>query len=211
LSSIRQNVEKAGSGLLVIAAGVLMALWADSAWENRLEALREQEVLGDLLTEFRENETRLRADIEASLASRAAGRAWSLEMREGGEMSPDSLSSLWVHTFSWARFDPVTGALRSVLDGGELRLISNQQLRQALAGWTDRAFEARLSSEGTSSAFATVAPTVLTAEAGHLTTMGQRAGVATIEAFAGGPIRQLVPLLEELTAIVELIEGEIKR
>ncbi len=199
------------SGLLVIAVGVLVALWADSAWEKRVEAVREQEILGDLLAEFRENEFRLRADIATSRNSRDAARAWSAEMRDGGEMPPDSLSTLWVRTFGWARFDPVTGALRSVLDGGELRLISNQELRQALAGWPDRASEARLSSEGILLTFAGLTPVALAGVPGNLEGAGQRAAVETIEAFAGGPIAQLSSLLEELTAIIELIEGELTR
>jgi len=149
LSSIRQSIEKAMSGLLVIAVGVLVALWADSAWEKRVEAVREQEILGDLLAEFRENEFRLRADIATSRNSRDAARAWSAEMRDGGEMPPDS--------------------------------------------------------------FAGLTPVALAGVPGNLEGAGQRAAVETIEAFAGGPIAQLSSLLEELTAIIELIEGELTR
>ncbi len=43
------------SGLIVIVAGVLLALAADAAWAERGDRIREQELLADLLSEFREN------------------------------------------------------------------------------------------------------------------------------------------------------------
>jgi hypothetical protein len=62
------------------------------------------------------------------------------------EVPPDSLSRLFVAARVGARFDPVTGVLQSVLMSGDLSIIRNTELRQALAGWPDRASEARSTS-----------------------------------------------------------------
>ena len=54
------------SGLVVIVAGVLLALAGDAAWSSRGDRIREQEVLADLLEEFKENEAILLTDIEGN-------------------------------------------------------------------------------------------------------------------------------------------------
>ena len=93
MSSTAQRIEKALSGLVVITVGVLVALWADAAWADRADRLREQEILRDLLEEFRENESRLRDDIETSRESLAAGEAWRDAMMGTAAVSTDSLAS----------------------------------------------------------------------------------------------------------------------
>ncbi len=119
---------------VVIVVGVLVALAADAGWAERQDRVREGEALSDLLEEFRENQTVLLFDIEANRRARQSGEAWALAVLGRVSVSPDSASALFVTALRDARFDPATGALRSLLDGGELGLIQDLDLRRALAG-----------------------------------------------------------------------------
>ena len=172
-----ERVERAASGFVVIVVGVLVALSADAAWAERNDRSREQELLTDLLEEFRENKALLDRDIRLSADSRAAGDLWAQAMTGDVLLDPDSLAALWLAAQSWGRFDPVTGALRSVLDGGELSLIRSPELRVALAGWTDRAEEARFTSRALGVVLAGATPTALSAEPGGSHTAGQLAAI----------------------------------
>ena len=137
------STKKLATELGVIAVGVLIALAAESAWSARSDRIREREILRDLGEEFEENARILQADMETNQASLDAGLLWGEAMLGERDISADSLSSLFERSRVGARFDPVTGVLQSVLMGGDLSIIRNTELRQALAGWPDRAAEAR--------------------------------------------------------------------
>ena len=207
----RERVERALSGFVVIVVGVLVALWADAAWAERNDRTREKELLADLLQEFHENRALLNDDIRRSVDSRAAGGSWAEAMFGRADLEPDSVAALWSTAQNWGRFDPVTGALRSVLDGGELRLIRSQELRIALAGWTDRAEEARFTSRSMITALAGATPTALAAQPGAPHTVGQLAAINLVAGYSGGSLDQLRPLRDDLDEIVALIEREIGR
>ena len=77
----------------MIVAGVLLALAADATWEARGDRVREQEVLADLLQEFRENEANLARDIEVNSLAHAAGQLRYEILVGGRSVSSDSLAS----------------------------------------------------------------------------------------------------------------------
>ena len=126
--------------IVIVVAGVMIALGAQAAVKERADRRAEQAYLRDLLEEFRTNEERLRRDIEITGHAVAAGEQWRSSGRAGGTGEQD----LYVASLMAARFDPVTGTLRSLIDGGDLDLIRDRELRAALAGWTDRTHEHRL-------------------------------------------------------------------
>lgn len=201
------SIRNAVSGFVVIVVGVLVALWADAAWADREDRVREQVILQDLLDEFRENERRLLNDIERSVASRESALAWAAAMRGEVQVSPDSAASLWSGALNWGRFDPVTGALRSVVDGGELSLIRNDELRLAVAGWSDRAEEARITSREVLIVMSDQAPFALGIEPGSRLTHGQASAVGIMADYGGGSLLQLRPLLVRLREIITLLEA----
>ena len=166
-------------------------------------------MLQDLLDEFRENKGRLLGDISGGVTSREGALAWAAAVRGEAEVSPDSLATLWSSALNWGRFDPVTGALRSVVDGGELGLISNDELRLAIAGWSDRAEEARITARKVLIVMSDQAPFVLQIEPGAPLTPGQFSAVRIMEDYGGGSLLQLEPLLEDLRAILTLLEAEL--
>jgi hypothetical protein len=209
LSRVPEHMTRAASGLVLIVVGVLAALGGDAVWQGRADVIREQELLRDLFEEFGENRERLLADIEWSQESKAAGSAWADAML--GTTSPplDSVAQLWVLASDWGRFDPVTGSLRSVIDGGELNLIRNEDLRAAVAGWSDVAEEARLTSRDVSVQLAGQAPVALTLEPGGPHNAGGLAAIEVVRAFSEGSLSQLITLLEQLETIIAMIEQEL--
>ena len=141
------SAQRLMAELSVIVVGVLIALGAEAGWSARSDRAREREILHDLSEEFAQNARILQSDIEANQLALEAGLLWEAAMLGERETSRDSLVQLFVASRIGARFDPVTGVLQSVLMSGDLPIIRNTELRQALAGWPDRAEEARSTSE----------------------------------------------------------------
>lgn len=202
-----ETFKRGLAGLAVIVSGVLLALAAEAAWAERGERVREREILSDLLDEFRANELRLLADIETNVRSQAAAEVWVAAVLDGATISADSLGSLFSTAHLGARFDPVTGVLRSVIDGGELGIIRDDELRATLAGWLDRAEETRLTDQQVTDMRAALAPVLLALEPGGQLSPGELTAVQYETALADGNI-QLIPLLEDLRQLVSLLERQ---
>jgi hypothetical protein len=123
--------------LLIIVAGVLIALGAQSAVQVWSDRRHEREFLLDLLAEFRLNEKKLLKDIKTTEQAVSAADEWRSELAGSANSGNDSSAALYGASLNPARFDPTSGSLRSLIDG----LIQNRQLRAALAGWEDRTKE----------------------------------------------------------------------
>ncbi len=118
--------------LAVIVAGVLIALGADSWWEQRQERRRANEYLQQLLVDFRGTERQLQNAIagdtkKLELASRVIDRAFR------GQLPPiDSLELPTGYHF----FHPLTGTLTALVEGGDLRLLDGDTLRFELVAYS---------------------------------------------------------------------------
>jgi hypothetical protein len=138
-----EQARRLGLELLVIVAGVLLALGAQAAVEEWSDRQREREFVSDLLTEFQLNESRLNADIELTRQAVVASELWRAGLASAS-LSADSAGILYAASLNPARFDPISGSLRSLIDGGDLGLIRDRRLRAELAGWRDRTDEHRM-------------------------------------------------------------------
>jgi len=127
--------------LAIIVAGVLIALGAQSMVQEWADRRDEHEFLLDLLAEFHANETQLQTDIAQTEQAVSAADQWRDSGADSEAIDNTSESSFYAASLNPARFDPISGSLRSLIDGGDLNLIRNRQLRAALAGWSDRAQE----------------------------------------------------------------------
>jgi hypothetical protein len=111
--------------LTIIVAGVLIALAADSWWEQRQEQRLAEEYLQQLLRDFRETERGLQSAVAGDTekfesASRVIDRAFR------GQFPPsDSLELPTGYFF----FRPLTGTLTALVQGGDLRLFASDTLR----------------------------------------------------------------------------------
>ena len=118
--------------LTVIVAGVLIALAADSWWEQRQENERAEAYLKQLLVDFQATERRLKNTIEGDnrtfeMASRVIDRATR------GQFPPkDSLELPTGYQF----FHPLTGTLTALVQGGDLRLLHGDTLRFELVKYS---------------------------------------------------------------------------
>ena len=110
-----------------------------------------------------------------------------------------------------ARFDPVTGALRSLVDGGELQIIRNSHLRRALAGWVDRTEESRLTSASWDGQRHNLLPLVLSFPSDRPLSLRQRSTVFILSESIAGQSPQLEALTERIEEILTMIEGELDR
>ncbi len=118
--------------LVVIVAGVLIALGADSWWEQRQERRQAEEYLQQLLVDFPETEQGLQGAIAGDTeklesASRVIDRAYR------GRFPPtDSLELPTGYNF----FRPLTGTLTALVQGGDLRLLDGDTLRFELVAYS---------------------------------------------------------------------------
>jgi hypothetical protein len=118
--------------LAVIVAGVLIALAADSWWEQRQERQRAEAYLEQLLVDFQHTERQIRNAIggdnrKFESASRVTDRAFR------GQFPPaDSLDLPTGYDY----FLPPTGTLTALVQGGDLRLFRSDTLRIELVAYS---------------------------------------------------------------------------
>ena len=195
----------------IIVLGVLLALAAESAWSARSDRSREQEMLRDLGEEFSENARILSRDMATNDAALEAGAAWAKAMLGEIDVPEDSISELFINSRNTARFDPATAVLQSVLASGELSIIRNIDLRQTLAGWPDRAEEARNTSINATTQRANWAVPLAPLEAGGPYTPGEVALIRLDAARSDGGGFQLESLLLYVDSVQRMIEAELAR
>jgi hypothetical protein len=118
--------------LAVIVVGVLIALGADAWWEQRHEDRQAEEYLQQLLVDFRETERALRNAIAGDSRSlESASRVIDGAFR--GRFPPvDSLELPTGYHF----FQPLTGTLTALVQGGDLRLLDSDTLRFELVAYS---------------------------------------------------------------------------
>jgi hypothetical protein len=120
-----------------IVASILLAFAIDAWWDDRLDQQQEDEVLAILLAEFEDNRTEL--DQTLLTLAKSHNAADQLLMFGGRTFAENDLSFIEQkldELYSYRTFDPASGALHSLFGAGNLNLLSNNQLRTLLAGWT---------------------------------------------------------------------------
>jgi hypothetical protein len=117
--------------LAVIVAGVLIALGADSWWEQRQERRQAEAYLQQLLVDFRGTEHRLQNAIAGDIKTfESAAKVTDRAFR--GQFPPtDSLELPTGYHF----FTPQTGTLTALVQGGDLRLLNGDTLRFELVAY----------------------------------------------------------------------------
>jgi hypothetical protein len=116
----------------VIVAGVLIALAVDSWWERQQERNREEEYLRQLLNDFQKSEQRLRGTIEAETKRVGAVNSVIGRALRGPLPQADSLELPTGYDY----FEPLTGTLTALVQGGDLRLLRSDSIRFALIAFS---------------------------------------------------------------------------
>ncbi len=122
-----------------IVVSILLAFGIDAWWNGRQQRAAELEALRAIHQEFQTNRELLRTveemHSEALMASRALLALAEIPRTE--LPAPDSIEHLLQNARNNWTFDPLDGALNSLLNAGELGLVSSLDLRVALAAWPD--------------------------------------------------------------------------
>ena len=125
--------RRAFGELAVIIVGVLVALWIDAAYQAWQDRQAEQDALRSLSAELEETLRRLDEAIEVQEEVVAAHH----ELFQLGESqslpSQDSLGLLVGRAFYFARLEPVRGTYDALIASGEITLLRDHELRDALA------------------------------------------------------------------------------
>jgi len=116
----------------IIVFSILLAFWIDAKWQDNLVKQAERDILRSLVIEMTVNEEK----IEQQLAFRADQQKMIQTLFDASDneinLSPDEVDRLIGDLTFWGRANFDTGAIDSLVDGGQLHVISNQQLRASL-------------------------------------------------------------------------------
>jgi hypothetical protein len=116
----------------VIVASVLIALAVDSWWDRRQERNHAEGYLKQLLVDFRKTDSRLRSTIAAETKRlEGVNRVIGLALH-GPLPHPDSLDLPTGYNY----FEPLTGTLTALVQGGDLRLLRSDSLRFELIAFS---------------------------------------------------------------------------
>lgn len=122
--------------LAIVVMGILIALWLNGWWGERIERREEHRALLRLQDAFRADRTQLLSVIEHHERQRSSTQALLRTMEPGAP--PITPTEVTAH-FNWAlvswTFNPSDGVLQDLLNSGRLHLITNDQLRSKLAAW----------------------------------------------------------------------------
>lgn len=119
----------------MVVVGILLALqvdqWRTERQERADEAIILQSLLSDLNLEYEAlANARERADVQ-----RNASVAWTAHLLATQPRSESVLRESYRNAIFTLGWRPITGAYRSLVGSGELRLISNPELRDALVSY----------------------------------------------------------------------------
>ncbi|MDJ0938439.1 MAG: hypothetical protein QNJ00_01615 [Woeseiaceae bacterium] len=118
---------------IAIVVSILLAFWIDAKWQDHLERAEELEILHSIRAELDQN----LAAIEQQLDFRAEQQAVIQILFDASdnklELSSDKFDEHVANLTYWARTGFKTGALDSLIQGGQLGLVSTQELRAVLS------------------------------------------------------------------------------
>ena len=128
------NWKYALGELSLIVAGVLIALAANSWWENRSDRQRERVYLRQLLSDIRETEKRLEYSIAGDSAIVEQVERF-LHVVDTATVAPpvDSIGA-WV-VIDYRSFQPLTGTYDALVQSGDPQLVSSDSLRFHIMGY----------------------------------------------------------------------------
>ena len=124
--------------LLIVTAGVLIALGLNQWISNRQVEAEEIRLLQAVREEFQENIARLDQQMAYRKAvSDSVSRLFAMSSEQTSRNS-GSVDALLGDLVWWSKAEFATGAAESIVSGGKLAIIQNAEIRDFLAGWRDK-------------------------------------------------------------------------
>lgn len=121
----------------VIVASILLAFWIDAWWDGRQERAEERDLLVALAQEFATNRQRL-AEAEAFHGEIRDQSLRFLQVAADPGAAPElgEVDFLLERQWWWGGETTfASGVASTIIDGGRLALIDDEELRTALADW----------------------------------------------------------------------------
>ena len=125
---------------VTIVAGILLAFAIEAWWDDTIEQQRERELLGALLDDFRNSKDEIAKWNEFHVAVQTSNsRLLQASVTNNNQLSEGEIDRLLLD-LSWWDSTPhfTTGALNSIIFGGDLTIIQDNELRRMLAEWPTR-------------------------------------------------------------------------
>ena len=134
----RVNYRYFISELLIVVAGILIALSLNSWREDNADKNREQFYLKSLKTDFEQSLASLNEILDQNLESDASVKNLLRVIgSRNTSLSNDSTKKLFVKLFGFNRFVPASGTYKEIISSGSLQVLNNDELRIALSSWDD--------------------------------------------------------------------------
>jgi hypothetical protein len=137
-----------GAEILVVVAGILIALAINAWWSERQEAHEERRLLLALMGEFKANQERLAEIVAFHKALKATTLTLLAHSAAPSTLSAEAADQLLADGSWWSSYTTLESTvLDAAVQDGQLRLIRNDALRRRLAAWRSDVSAAAAQSE----------------------------------------------------------------
>ncbi len=148
LTEWKRGLHWFGAEILVVVAGVLIALAINAWWSERQEAREERRLLVALMGEFKANQGRMAEIVAFHKALKATTLTLLAHSAAPSGLSPESADQLLADGSWWSSYTTLESTvLDAAVQDGQLRLIRNDALRRRLAAWRSDVSAAAAQSE----------------------------------------------------------------
>jgi len=122
---------------VAIVASILLAFSIDAWWQEHIEDGREREILIALLEDFSKSKSSIEEGRNFHIAVQRSNKRLLESVVKGDATLSNLEISRLISDLTWWDSQPrfFTGALNSLIYGGELSVIKDDELRQELADW----------------------------------------------------------------------------
>jgi len=131
--------QKLFAEFVIIVVGVVVGLAVDSAREARSDAARAVEYLQQIRADMSASRDRTEEQIERSRTIAGAAERLLEGLNQPVHPPVDSLRHWWGYLFSLGVYRPSSVAIDALVDGGDLGLIRDPELRRAIMTYREQA------------------------------------------------------------------------
>ena len=123
--------------IVLVMIGILLALQVNNWNNDRIEANREQTILRNLRSDFKDNITELNRIYDGTEASyRSAVRILEI-IKDDGPINPEEINSLLNSIVNgFFSLDLNAASIDELINSGSLSIIKDVELREQISGWS---------------------------------------------------------------------------
>ena len=123
--------------LLIVVAGILIAVMLNSWREDNSSRNREQFYLKSLKTDFHQSLASLNDIYNQNLQSDSSVKRLVDVLHNNKKSLSLDTTKIFRHLFGFNRFVPSSGTYKEIISTGSLQILRNAELRIALSSWDD--------------------------------------------------------------------------